>query len=642
MSEVFSGGDAPRYQRMTAISDATGTEKLMSGNEAIARGALEAGVCFCASYPGTPATEIAASLMEVAEQFGIYVEWSVNEKVALESCAGASWAGIPTICSMKSLGLNVAADFLLNVNLSGTGPGGLVIVVCDDPRGHSSSNEQDSRFYAKAAYIPLLEPSTCQQAKDIIPMALGISQRFHIPVMVRSTTRLSHSRSVVKFGEIPEKGCIPLRDIANSLYNVPNPHLRHKELYETLSQIRGEFDSSNLNGIPEKKTDTLIIASGVGFKYAEEAVNLLKTKDVQVTNLVTTHPLPQKTIMKLLQDRKKVVFAEEVDPFVEEAVLALVGEAEYAENIAFYGKRNGYIPFYGELDTDVIIDAIIRVEKIERLADETPSKRAVDTAKSVLIPRPLTFCAGCTHRNVYWALQRVRQRLKGNLIVAGDIGCYSLGVFYGESMETMQAMGSGIGTASGLGQLHRFGFEKKIVAVAGDSTFFHACLPGLVNAKHKNAEVTFLILDNSTTAMTGFQPHPGSKDQKQDDGKISIESVVKSISPDHFQIADASNTAELIDLLHKTIERRGLKVLLLDSVCRLEEARIGETYESLAEVRVDTDLCRGNSCRICTDQFGCNAITWDSFREKPEILEHICVRCGACIAVCPHDAIRQG
>ena len=627
---------------MTGISGKPGGTSLLSGNEAIARGALEAGICFSASYPGTPSTEIATALMEVSERYGLYAEWSVNEKVALEACTGASWAGIPSICSMKSLGLNVASDFLLNMNLSGSGPGGLVIVVCDDPRGHSSSNEQDSRFYAKASYLPLLEPSSCQQAKDIIPFALDISQRHQIPVIVRSTTRLSHSRALVKLGQMPKRKCTANNELAKGLYNVPNPHLRHKELDEKRSKVHREFENSTLNWISgSDKADTIIIASGVSFKYAEEAVELLGLENIQLGNLVTSHPLPLNTIIEWIQGKKRVVIAEEVDPFIEEEILSLAGELEWGERHQFYGKRNGFIPFYGELNTDVMKQALLKMEGTD-LQVPGERKKAADAAQSILIPRPLTFCAGCTHRNVYWALQKVKQRLKGNLVVAGDIGCYSLGVFYGESMETMQSMGSGIGVASGLGQLYRFGFEKKIVAVAGDSTFFHACLPGLVNAKHKNAEVTFLILDNSTTAMTGFQPHPGSRTQKKDEEKVSIEAAVKSIAPDFYQRADASDPDALTDLLHKTIGMKGLKVLLLDSVCRLEEARLGETYENLPEVTIDSEACRGESCKICTSKFGCIALTWNAEKKRPEIVEHICVRCGACIAVCPHDAIGQG
>ncbi|MHA1576895.1 MAG: thiamine pyrophosphate-dependent enzyme, partial [Candidatus Thorarchaeota archaeon] len=222
-------------------------EILMSGNEALAQGALEAGIGFCASYPGTPSTEIATTLMKEASKHDIHVEWSTNEKVALEACAGASWLGVPSLCTMKSLGLNVAADFLLNVNLSGTGPGGLVLIVCDDPRGHSSSNEQDSRFYAKAALLPLLEPSSCQMAKDVVPYAFELSRKHQIPVLIRSITRLSHSRALVEVGEIPKREWSVSEKLPKNLYNIPNPHLKHSELDETMGNVVSEFETSQLN-----------------------------------------------------------------------------------------------------------------------------------------------------------------------------------------------------------------------------------------------------------------------------------------------------------------------------------------------------------------------------------------------------------
>jgi indolepyruvate ferredoxin oxidoreductase alpha subunit len=496
---------------------------IMSGNEAIARGALEAGIGFCSSYPGTPSTGITSTLMKDATEHDIYVEWSVNEKVALEAAAGASWAGIPAICPMKSLGLNVAADFLLNLNLSGIGKGGLVVVVCDDPRGHSSSNEQDSRFYAKAAYLPLLEPSTCQQAKDIIPYAFELSTRFEIPVIVRSTTRLCHSRATVKLGEIPKRKWRVTDSLPERLYNVPNPHLRHRDLLEKLELVSKEFENCEWNNLDSRdKTELLTISTGVCHRYVEEAVELLEDNKVGCMSLVTTHPLPKEFLLNAMKGIERVLFVEEIDPFVEDDVRSLAANHPVGEMPQFHGKRTGNVPAFGEMNADILSESIARIQGVSYESLDAETLAAVEKARELLFSRSLTFCAGCTHRNVYYAIRKVRKRLKGKLVVAGDIGCYSLGVFYDKSMNTMQAMGSGIGTACGLGQLGRFGFDSKVLAVAGDSTFFHACIPALVNAKHKNADITFVILDNATTAMTGFQSHPGSGNQAKNESHVSI------------------------------------------------------------------------------------------------------------------------
>ncbi len=606
-------------------------ETILSGNEAIARGALEAGVAFCASYPGTPSTEIATTLQKMSEEYGIYVEWSVNEKVALEAAAGASWAGIPALCSMKSLGLNVASDFLLNLNLSGTGKGGLVIVVCDDPRGHSSSNEQDSRFYAKAAQIPLLEPSTYQEAKDIVPFAFQLSQKHKVPVLIRSTTRLSHSRGLVSMGE-DLKHIWTARPLPENLFNVPSPHLKHRDLLDKIERIRDVFDNSSWNTKPTSKdVDLLIISSGISRRYSEEAIHLLKVKNIEVVNLVTTYPLPRKVITKALKKTRRVLFSEEIDPFVEEEVRSLALELD--EIPEFYGKKNGTVPAFGEMTTDVMLETIAKILKLKLTRRE-------QFDSDILIPRPLTFCAGCTHRNFYWAVRKVRKRANDKLVVAGDIGCYSLGVFYDRAMTTMQAMGSGIGVASGLGQLERFGFDSKVIAVAGDSTFFHACIPGLINAKHKGANLTFVILDNETTAMTGFQTHPGAVHQEVNLKRVKIEEIVKAIEPDFYARSDANNIPELVDLLHSTISKDGLKVLLLDSVCRLEVARREPAVEGIS-YRINSDLCKGEKCLICVHDFACPAINWDKAVGHPEILDQLCVQCGACVAVCPYDAIKE-
>jgi len=608
---------------------------MMSGNEAIAQGAIESSIGFCASYPGTPSTEITTSLFKFAEKYDIYVEWSTNEKVALEAATGASWAGIPALCPMKSLGLNVASDFLLNMNLSGSGKGGLVIVVCDDPRGHSSSNEQDSRFYAKAAQIPLLEPSTHQEARDVTQFAFKISQEFEVPVIVRSTTRLSHSRGLVETGKISKRkkkaGTLPER-----LYNVPSPHLRHRDLLMKMDRIREEFETLDFNmRTSSKDGDLLVISSGISSLYVQEAIYFLKSMNVRHLNFVTTHPMPRKNITKLLEKTGRVLFVEEIDSFLEDEVRALsVGLKKLPK---FYGKRTGHVPSFGEMNTDIVMKALAQLDGTN--ADLVAPIRSAGS--ELLVNRPLTFCAGCTHRNFYWAIRKVKKRLGGKLIVAGDIGCYSLGVFYDEAMNTMQSMGSGIGVASGLGRLERFGFDSKIVAVAGDSTFFHACLPGLVNARHKNANLTFVILDNATTAMTGFQTHPGSHYQEQSLRRVKIEDLIKAVQPDFYATGDANDTRGLIELLHSTIMRDGLKVLLLDSICRLDEDRRDSTLAE-ASFKIDMDLCRGEKCRICFADFGCPAISWDNTSNQPVILDSLCIGCRACVDVCPHDAIKEG
>ncbi len=609
---------------------------IMSGNEAIARGAIEVGIGFCASYPGTPSTEIVTNLFNASDKHDIYVEWSTNEKVALEAAAAASWAGIPALCSMKSLGLNVASDFLLNLNLSGSGKGGLVIVVCDDPRGHSSSNEQDSRFYAKAAQIPLLEPSTYQEAKDVTIEAFRLSQKYEVPVLVRSTTRLSHSRGLVQTGKISKKKK-KTQALPDRLYNVPSPHLRHRDLLDKMEEVKEDFEGSQFNVETSSKDASLfVISSGISSRYTKEAVHYLESDEIGHMNVVTTFPLPKEAMTNLLARADRILFVEENDQFLEDEIRSL--SADMKESPQFFGKRSGHIPSYGEMNTDVVLKALLKITGQK----EKETEKEESMSPSLIVDRPLTFCAGCTHRNFYWGIRTVKKRLSGKLVVAGDIGCYSLGVFYDEAMDTMQAMGSGIGVGSGLGQLQRFGFDSKVVSVAGDSTFFHACLPGLINAKHKNADLTFVILDNATTAMTGFQVHPGSISQEENMRRVQIEKLVKAIEPDFFATGDAMDIKSLINLLHSTVQKEGLKVLLLDSVCRLEEVKRKPGYVGATPVKIDKGLCKGESCKICAADFGCPALIWDAETKYPVVLAHACVQCGACIAVCPHNAIVEG
>ena len=617
-------------------------ELIMSGNEALARGAIEAGIGFCSSYPGTPATEITSTLMRESEKHDIYVEWSANEKVALEAAAGASWSGVPALCPMKSLGLNVASDFLLNFNITGSGSGGLVIIVADDPRGHSSSNDQDSRFYAKSSYLPMLEPSCCQQAKDIIPYSFEISRKYEVPVIVRTTLRMNHSGGLVHVGNVPERNWRVLQKLPKPLYNVPNPHLLHKDLLAKLEDIEKEFLNTPWNRITtSKQRETLIISSGMCQLYSEEALRLTHSKKAGMLGLVTTHPLPRKTIQDAFKGVRNILFAEEIDPFIEDETRSALLDFFTTEKPALHGKRTGIIPAWGEMNTDIIADALAKIQGNEYSAVDGKVTRMANEARKLLVDRNLTFCPGCTHRNVYWALHNVKKRLGGKLTITGDIGCYSLGVFYNDFLDTMHAMGSGIGVACGLGQLRKFGLETKIVAVAGDSTFFHGCLPALTNARHQNADITFLILDNSTTAMTGFQPHPGSREEGSDLTNVSIERVVKAIGPDFMAIGDATNIDSLVNLLYSTVNKKGLNVLILNSICRIFEQEKPNGYTIQNEVYLEIDNCQGEDCRICVTDFACSALGWNADSHVPIIIEHLCIHCGACVAVCPHDALKE-
>lgn len=615
---------------------------LMSGNEAMAEGAIEAGVGFCASYPGTPSTEITESLMRSASDRGIYVEWSTNEKVALEAASAASWAGIPALCPIKSLGLNVAADFLLNLNLSGSGKGGLVIVVCDDPEGHSSSNEQDSRFYAKAAMLPMLEPSSGQEAREAILHAFDLSRRHEVPVIVRSTTRLSHSSSLVSVGPLLRATPVASTSFPRGLFNVPRPAMKHRELLDKIHLVAAEFEQSTLNRLnASPDTKTLLISSGICQRYSEEALTLVDTENTGSLGLVTTNPIPSGLIEKAIARVDRVLFVEETDPFLEDEIRSLSAGLSMPGRPRFYGKRTKTLPAWGEMSVDHVVEALSAVLGVPHEKELQPAQDARVRGAKLLIPRPLTFCAGCTHRNVYWALRQEKKRRGGRLVVAGDIGCYSMGVFYDEAMNTMQAMGSGIGTACGLGQLGRFGFESAVVAVAGDSTFFHACLPALVNARHKNANLTFLILDNETTAMTGFQSHPGSATQDKGQRRISIRDLVQAVGPDYMTTSDSIEISPLVELVHTAIAKDGLKVLILKGVCRLEQQRRGVLHEDSRRVSVDPALCRGEKCKICFSQFGCTAIGWLPKEKRATILDEVCVHCASCIGVCPYKAIRR-
>lgn len=626
-------------------ANSPGRKVLLMGNEAIARGALEAGVKVCAAYPGNPSSEIIGTLSQVAQEMGIYVEWSVNEKVALEVAAAASLAGLRGLAAMKQNGLNVASDFLFNLNLTGS-KGGLVVVVCDDPSALSSSNEEDSRAFARIGDLPLFEPSTFQEAKDITRFAFELSEELGLPCLVRSVTRVSHARGNVELGELPAAQREARFDTTRPILPVP-VIWTHKALHEKLRRCKEIFEKSPFNSYrgPEDP-ELLVIASGACWMYVLEAVECLGLRDrVGVLKLGTTWPLPEEFLIKHMARAQKILFVEEVDPFIEEGVKALA--AQRAGELGpkeFLGKASGTMPSVGEMTPDVVIGALKALAHVDykpRPLDY--EKRAMDAAGQAPW-RTLGFCAGCPHRATYWAVKKALALDGRDGFVLGDIGCYSLGMgpagFF--QMKTLHAMGSGAGLANGFGQLGRFGLQQPVLAVCGDSTFYHAAIPALVNGAYNKSNFIMILLDNSATAMTGFQPHPGTGRTAMGESvhPVDMEALCRALGV-KVKTVDPFDVDTTVDALREFLdEDSGVRVLIARQECALVRAKRegGPKYR----MKVEENRCLGSDCgcnRLCTRVFRCPGLVWDSKSGKARVDEAICTGCGVCASICPRSAI---
>ena len=627
--------------------DNPGKTVLLMGNEAIARGALEAGVKVCAAYPGNPSSEIIGSLSAVADEFRLHVEWSVNEKVALEVAAAASFAGLRGLCSMKQNGLNVAADFLLNLNLTGC-EGGLVLVVADDPGALSSSNEEDSRAFAKVGDLPLLEPATFQETKEMTKWAFELSEELELPVLVRSVTRVSHARGNVLLHELPGPAKRPYFDTSRPRIVLPVlPH--HRALRDKLKRAGRLFEDSPFNFYrgPEKP-ELLVITCGSGWMYSLEAVvNLDVEGRVGILKLGTTWPLPEQFVLDHLKEADRILFVEEVNPFLEDNVKELFAQNCFDLGLKhFMGKATGTLPDIDELNPDIVIAALQGLLQIRYEPRPSEYARQAGEAAADLVPeRKLGFCAGCPHRATFWAVKNALALDGRDGFVVGDIGCYSLGIGpsgFGQ-MKTLHAMGSGTGLAGGFGQLKAFGLDQPVIAMCGDSTFYHAVMPALANARYNGSSFLLLLLDNSATAMTGFQPHPGTGRTAtgHDAPILDLEPICKALgakvkTADPFDMAAA--TEAILSLLH---DEEGAKVLILRQECALVR---GRRRSRLFNVEIDPERCLGESCgcnRLCTRIFKFPGLMWDPTAGKARIDEAICTGCGVCAEICPASAIRK-
>ncbi len=634
--------------------DAPGTSQLLIGNEAIARGALEAGIGFAAAYPGTPSSEILGSLAQVAKKMGIYVEWSINEMVAMEAAAGASFAGIRALASMKQNGVNVVSDFLANLVMTGIGTGGLVLVSCDDPSAISSSNEQDTRPIAKWLDIPLLEPGGFQEAKDMTRWLFELAEELGTLCMLRSVTRIAHARGNVKLGQFSEKQKKAYFDQRHDLRNLtptrfmplPSP-LRHFFLHMKIDKARERFESSKFNRyVGPDKADLLIVTSGSCWLYSQDAVNALKLGDrVGILKLGTLWPMPENFVGEHLNKSEKILFVEEIDPFLERNIMEIVANLPPSSpRPIFYGKRSGHINAYGELNPDMVIKAISTILGLTyEPRDIEYGKKAEAFAKGNVPERSMTFCAGCPHRATFWAIKNAIKLDGRGGVVTGDIGCYSMALgpagFF--QVRTMHCMGAGAGVANGLGKLAQFGFDQPVLAVVGDSTFYHATIPALINGIYNQSNFILVILDNSATAMTGFQPHPGTGITAMGEPTkvISMEALCRSLGA-YVEVCDPfdlkGTTATLLNMM---TEGGGAKVAVMRRQCELVRAK---KERPLYRVYIDTEKCIGEVCgcdRLCTRVFLCPGLTWDKEAGKSKIDEVICSGCGVCVDVCPQGAI---
>ncbi|MFO7963643.1 MAG: thiamine pyrophosphate-dependent enzyme [Desulfobacterales bacterium] len=635
------------------INGEPGKRYLVMGNEAIARGALEAGVQVCAGYPGTPSSEIIESLSKAAGDRNIYVEWSANEKVSMEVAAAASFAGLRSICPMKQNGVNVGSDFLLHLALSGT-RGGMVIVPCDDPGALSSINEGESRQFARLFEVPLLEPGDFQEAKDMVKWAFSLSEDLRSMVFVRSVTRLSHASGNVLFDRLPEddrKACFKhdgfLLDEMEGIVTSAPVDYKHGLQHAKLKKAAEQFETSPFNTYtgPENPELMLITSSACTF-YCKEAIGLLGVGDrVGLLKLGTTWPLPPNLMETYLSKTDTFFIVEEVIPFMEENVKILAQETAPRIGIkTIMGKRDGKLPMVGELNPDIVTEALAGLLNISY---KPQPDDYVKRSQEIVVQAPgreLTFCPGCPHRASFWTINNVLKMDNRQGFVCGDIGCYSLAMLPTgfSASKTMHAMGSGTGVASGFGKLKQFGMDQPVLSVCGDSTFFASALPALFNAVHNQSDLTMVVLDNSGTAMTGFQTHPGLAVDAmgQHVPAVSIDAVCRAIGA-KVKISDPFDIEATQDALCELLEEDGVKVLILRQICTLSPEKKAKKQ---FEVLVNEEQCLGEDCgcgRLCTRIFRCPGLIWNKEKKKAEINEVICIGCGVCASICPNSAIEK-
>ena len=576
---------------------------LLSGNEAIARGAYEAGVLVACAYPGTPSTEILENILQYKE---IDASWAPNEKVALEVGIGACFGGARALVTMKHVGVNVAADPLFTLSYTGV-RGGLVLVTADDPELHSSQNEQDNRNFAKFAKVPMFEPADSQEALEFTRLGFAVSEEFDTPVFLRSTTRISHSKSVVELGErVTDLPAPRLERNPAKLVMLPgNARKRHTEVEKRIVDLEEWSSRQPFNRIEKGAGEVGVITSGVSYQYVKE---ILPAADVLKIGLV--YPLPKKLIREFAAQYQEVVVVEELDPFIEDQVRAM--------GIQVTGKDK--LSLCGELTPG-------------RLKQGLTGEIVPSEDYSVEIPqRPPNMCPGCPHRGVFMELNRAKA------FVTGDIGCYTLGFMPPLSaMDTCVCMGASIGNATGISKVLDAEEKQKVVAVIGDSTFLHTGINGLMDMVYNKSASTVIILDNRITAMTGRQENPtsGYTLNDQETYRVDIEQLCRAVGVKHVKIIDPYNIALTRKTIREEMARPEVSVIITSRPCMLVPR---DNLERRTPLFVDHDKCTG--CQACL-RLGCPAITWDPVKKKSNIDKIICTGCKVCQQTCGFGAFLE-
>ncbi|MET1160557.1 MAG: indolepyruvate ferredoxin oxidoreductase subunit alpha [Thermoprotei archaeon] len=618
-----------------------GSRVLLMGNEAIARGAVEAGICFAAAYPGTPSTEIVETLAEMAPKVGFHVEWSTNEKVAFEAAYAAAIAGVKSLTAMKHVGLNVAADILMSSAYAGVNAG-FVVVSADDPGQHSSQNEQDNRWYGLLAHVPVVEPSSPRDAYKLIKKSYELSEKYMHPIILRSTTRISHTRQFIELEQdIPsERKCKGMFERNVERWVLVPAHGRKQKqrmmnIWKSIMENEGKPPFITVINPGRKK---VVIASGIAYTYVDEVLEHMGKRDeYTIVKVNLPVPLPYKPIVEVLSDARSAIVVEELDPVVETQVKKIA--YEHGLSVDLHGKD--FVPENGELNLDLVYDAIASFE------GTTPAKpwKSVEEVKTEppVPSRPPVLCAGCPHRNTFYILKIAANKAGlRNPVFTGDIGCYTLG--YQKPFETQMTsfeMGGGIGIAYGLSKV----IDDPVIGVVGDSTFYHACIPQSINIVYNKGRAMVVVLDNYYTAMTGHQPHPGTGVTATGEKapRISAEKILESIGFKTYVI-NPMNVKESIEVVTKAYEefKEGKPVAIVSRLkCALQTLRDARRMGiQLPVYTILEDKCTG--CMACINLAACPAIVVPPGSKKPVILNDICVGCGLCAHICPFDAIVVG